>query len=403
MPFAAKGDAYMDLDVKLFEQTINEILPNTGVHVRDVNLPKELAEKYVPYTIIKEIGFTDASKRVMGMKTSHRFAIISNHMGDLSAFEPDTNCGLMVARRNSHFIVLDNYEYHGKTLITLLHLPNDKRWKLFQNVRLDIYDDIIKETRERFENKCEQAVIPELATEEWLKRWSRPLGMDMQGNMFDLEVDLSTLCSNIRGESFRKFYHKIVFIKASPILRISLRERMDCCEYDNGCLAYGYINEREGLSFRILCSADVRFNKLTRRSFDPMRTLTLRRKAADDYRFLGLDYCDVDTSDFADYIAAMDERYKCAHEQTEKMREFKFLDSVRHPEYPDIVLVMLFKEGMQAEKVWVHCMAFSENELFGKLLTEPKQNFGIHPGNIIGFTPVPQKDGIMCISVGRAV
>ncbi len=332
----------------------------------------------------------------MGMKTSHRFAILSNHMEELSN-------GIMVAQSNSHFVVLDNYEYHGKTLITLLHLPNDKRWKLFQNVRLDIYDDIIKETRERFENKCEQAVIPELATEEWLKRCSHPLGMDMQGNMFDLEVDLSTLCSNIRGESFRKFYHKIVFIKASPILRISLRERMDCCEYDNGCLAYGYINEREGLSFRILCSADVRFNKLTRRSFDPMRTLTLRRKAADDYRFLGLDYCDVDTSDFADYIAAMDERYKCAHEQTEKMREFKFLDSVRHPEYPDIVLVMLFKEGMQAEKVWVHCMAFSENELFGKLLTEPKQNFGIHPGNIIGFTPVPQKDGIVCISVGRAV
>lgn len=48
-------------------------------------------------------------------------------------------------------------------------------------------------------------------------------------------------------------------------------------------------------------------------------------------------------------------------------------------------------------------MAFSKNELFGKLLTEPKQNFGIHPGNIIGFTPVPQKDGIVCISVGRAV
>ena len=396
MPFAAKGDAYMDLDVKLFEQTINEILPNTGVHVRDVNLPKELAEKYIPYTIIKEIGFTDASKRVMGMKTSHRFVILSNHMEELSN-------GIMVAQSNSHFVVLDNYEYHGKTLITLLHLPNDKRWKLFQNVRLDIYDDIIKETRERFENKCEQAVIPELATEEWLNHWARPLGMDMKGNMSDLEVELSTMCSNIRGESFREFYHKIVFIKASPILRISLRERMDCCEYDNGCLAYGYINEREGLSFRILCSADVRFNKLTRRSFDPMRTLTLRRKAADDYRFLGLDYCDVDTSDFADYIAAMDERYKCAHEQTEKMREFKFLDSVRHPEYPDIVSVMLFKEGMQAEKVWVHCRAFSENELFGKLLTEPQQNFGIHPGNIIGFTPVPQKDGIMCISVGHAV
>ena len=87
----------MDLDVKLFEQTINEILPNTGVHVRDVNLPKELAEKYVPYTIIKEIGFTDASKRVMGMKTSHRFAILSNHMEELSN-------GIMVAQSMKRFV-----------------------------------------------------------------------------------------------------------------------------------------------------------------------------------------------------------------------------------------------------------------------------------------------------------
>ena len=54
---------------------------------------------------------------------------------------------LKIMHSNSHFVVLDNYEYHGETLITLLHLPNDKRWKLFQNVRLDIYDDIIKETR----------------------------------------------------------------------------------------------------------------------------------------------------------------------------------------------------------------------------------------------------------------
>ena len=49
------------------------------------------------------------------------------------------------------------------------------------------------------------------------------------------------------------------------------------------------------------------------------------------------------------------------------------------------------------------CHNMQPDELFGKLLTEPKQNFGIHPGNIIGFTPVPQKDGIVCISVGRAV
>lgn len=393
----------MDLDVKLLEQTINEIFSQIAIYVRDVNLPKELAVKYVPYTIIKERGFTDASKRVMGMITTHRFAILSNHMEDLSAFENGANWGIMVAQDDSHFLVLDNYEYHGKTLITLLHLPNDKRWRLFQDVKLNLYDNIIKETRERFENKCEQAVIPELATEEWLKRCSAPLGMDRNGNLFDLEVNLAMRCDNIRSASFRKFYRKIVFIKASPILRINLREHLDCNEYDNGCLAYGYINEKEGLSLRILCSADVRMNKLTRGSFDPKKTLTMRKRIADDYRFLDLDYCDVDTTDFAGYIAAMDEHYKCTHEQTEKMREFEFLDGVRHPAHPDLVEVILFREGMQAEKVWVSCRAFTENELFGKLYTEPQQNFGIHPGNIIGFTPVPQKDGIVCLYTGNVV
>ena len=48
----------MDFDVQLYQQTINEILPGLTMYVRDVNLPKKLAEKYIPDTIILERGYT---------------------------------------------------------------------------------------------------------------------------------------------------------------------------------------------------------------------------------------------------------------------------------------------------------------------------------------------------------
>lgn len=74
--------------------------------------------------------FVDASHRVMGMITTHRYSILSNHMRDLRPFEHGTNWGLSVAPRDAHFKVLDVYTYGNKTQILLLHLPEDENWKL---------------------------------------------------------------------------------------------------------------------------------------------------------------------------------------------------------------------------------------------------------------------------------
>ena len=129
-----------ELDTKLFEEVINEIFPGLTMYVRDVNLSPDIAGKYAPDMIIMEPGFTDASSRVMGMVTTHRFAILSNHIADFGPYEHDTNWGLYVARRNAHFKILDIYEYQGRTQILLLHLPDDNRWKLFENVKINLED-----------------------------------------------------------------------------------------------------------------------------------------------------------------------------------------------------------------------------------------------------------------------
>ena len=173
--------------IKKMEAVINKTMPGLTMFVRDVNLPDNIAKKYVTDMIIREKGFGDASHRVMGMITTHRFGILSNHMATFENFEHGTNWGLCVAKRDSHFKVLTIHEYCGKTLILLLHLPDDEDWKMFQNVKINIEDDMNTTSIERFENKCNLEAIPELATKDWLERCSFPIGLNDNGEFFELE------------------------------------------------------------------------------------------------------------------------------------------------------------------------------------------------------------------------
>jgi hypothetical protein len=175
-----------DVFIKKMEVAINKTIPGLTMFVRDVNLTDEITKKYVPDTIVREKAFVDASHRVMGMITTHRFGILSNHMANFEQIEKGTNWGLCVANRDSRFKVLAVHEYNGKTLILLLHLPDNDDWKLFQNVKINIEDDMIASSIERFENKCNIEAIPELTTKEWLDRCSFPIGLSDNGDFFEL-------------------------------------------------------------------------------------------------------------------------------------------------------------------------------------------------------------------------
>lgn len=176
----------LGMDMESLQATINEILPGIAMYVRDVDLNKKCAEAYQPGMILMERGFTDASARVMGMNTTHRFTILSNHMADFGDVEHDTNWNLFVANHGAHFKVLDVYEYQGRTQILLLHLPDDDRWKLFKTVTLSLEEKLIDDSRKRFENKCVLEVVPELNTPEWKDRCKDPVGMDEDGTLYDI-------------------------------------------------------------------------------------------------------------------------------------------------------------------------------------------------------------------------
>jgi len=190
------------IDTKQYEDVLNRIFPGLQMFVRDTFLNKDIEAKYEVGRIIREPTFCDVSCRVGGLFTTHRYAILSNRFVDISDFERNTNWGLHVCKRGSHFKVLDVYKINDKTQISLLHL--DENWKLFENIKINIEDDIINMCRERFDNKVNTQPIPELATERWLERLSYPIGVDFENNYFSLTEEVN---KDNNSDAFKAVQH----------------------------------------------------------------------------------------------------------------------------------------------------------------------------------------------------
>ena len=161
---------------------VSSTLTGSSRHVRDVNLSEELAGKYEVGQILTEKAFVDASSRIGGMVTTHRYLILSQYMADFSRFEDETNWGLHVANRGSRFKVLDIFAHEGKTQILLLQLP-DAFEGVFNN-RTDIEGEFVERERKNFIEDLKKDIIEELAADEWLARCEFPIGMSEEGEFY---------------------------------------------------------------------------------------------------------------------------------------------------------------------------------------------------------------------------
>ena len=187
--FATKEEEPIDVDMNNPESVAYMVCKaayeNTGLFVHDINLPDEWAEKYEIGTLIKERGFVDMTNKIGQMTTSHRYAIISNHVANFSQFEDGTNWNLHTAAPNSKFKVLDVFTYNEKTQILLLHLIENLEDFFVDNATID--EDYVLLARKIFVESFEKEKIEEVNTPEWLERCSFPIGMDNDGNLWGLD------------------------------------------------------------------------------------------------------------------------------------------------------------------------------------------------------------------------
>lgn len=374
----------MDEMIKeIYEQLGNDTYPGLAMYARDVNLTEKQFSQYKTGLIIMERGFTDATARFMGMKTTHRITILSNHMTDLSEFEHGTNWGLHIANANAHFKILDIYEYKGKTQILMLHLPDDYRWKLFENMTISIDEDLIKDARKRFENKAFAKVPKEIATNDWLDRCKMPLGMFEDGTLFETEITLESQKMPFKEASFRKFYHQFIYLECRALMEQIMPELINV--NDTGLIMYGYIDEEAGLSFQPIAIASETKYGLNTRRIDNEAMYVIRSDNFEDSQYCQLDYFDLDRSSFSDFAKNIKEIYETKNKEKAKTRQVAFLDSFRNNHYPDDFPVVLIKEGLNPEQVWVRISMFDDGEMTGTILNQPYADFGVSVGDEITF------------------
>lgn len=103
---------------------------------------------------------------------------------------------------------------------------------MFKNIQLNIFNELITASRKNFQEVCESEPIPELSTNEWLKRCSEPLGMDRDGNYFDLNVNLSMHLCKIGKMNFRDLLHKIIYIQLDS--KNKLDSKIEILNEDDG-------------------------------------------------------------------------------------------------------------------------------------------------------------------------
>ena len=386
------------------EQAVNDILPGLTNYVRDVNLPASVARLYEPGAIVREPGFTDATSRVGGMSTTHRFSILSNHMADLGEITGDEQArawGLNVAQAGSRFLVLDVYESGGKTKILMLHLPEDERWRLFERATFNVIEDFIPGCRERFDAKKDLDPIPEL-DDKWLARCQNPVGVDGEGSAFAVESSVRDRLKPLSELGFRAVAGRELFVRG-------VRDTLRLTDTDTGsddypdAICFGYIGHERGLNLHVLAGARLAEDGEveTSRGLD---SLYARIEAGAVMENECADLLDDTLGEYAEVVDHIHDANADADANYAELRGIGFLDRFRSPEWPDDVQALLIGDAdLRPEAVWLRLEEIGEDgRIRAKLLNEPAQDYGIHEGDLLPLAFQETEDDVICLAIAEA-
>jgi len=173
----------MEFDEKFIEEIGTVVFEGASFSYRDINLPETMIAKYSRGNIIMERGFVDSSSSGGGITANLRYLIISSQNKSMPSMFQDF--GLCTISSGSYFKVIDVFNNNGKTQVALLHIPQ-KAVDFFASCLTNHEEFIVEQSRENFLAKMNIEAVPELQNEEWLERVKYPLGMDDDGNFFEL-------------------------------------------------------------------------------------------------------------------------------------------------------------------------------------------------------------------------
>lgn len=183
---------------------------------------------------------------------------------------------------------------------------------------------------------------------------------------------------------FRPLYKNFCIFQLNDSLKEILKDQPGINEAE-GVMVYGYVDHEAGNTVEIVA--------LTKRVDNDK--FSYSNIAADTRFFVRIETLMNEEFDFVDYgNSHFYEKFKDKvdalasydiNENMAKSRALGFLDEFRYEQNFDDVKVILFKDGLKLEGVWVRIEDIGKGVIMGTLLNDPEQDFGVKAGNPIVF------------------
>lgn len=202
--------------------------------------------------------------------------------------------------------------------------------------------------------------------------------------------------NKINQFSFRDLAKKYLYIDFKPQFPLLAQNFADANQA-NGILTFCYINHEQGLQFEVLSNAFFNEGKKSIKFFDVNNeaSISLPYGLVQECNVLVLPDAIIPQEKFA---AKTEKLILPVADGLEKCRSLAAIDSCRKTDKPDEVQVYLAHGDEQIETCSVRLEGINEMQLFGTLLDEPTNDFGIHQGETLYFFMVKNEQGIMCLA-----
>ena len=214
--------------------------------------------------------------------------------------------------------------------------------------------------------------------------------------------------------SFRELYGKYIqildkeeaesLVKPMDVGDGEIIKSIDCDMEVNSIFVYCYIDHHAGMSFEVITVGmyeDGR-NRIHERT-DFKSAIKFRKDIFDNFDVCVLEDDSYFDEKYGEYVRDHNKFY--TNPQLEKIRDLQVIDSIRDDMFPDDILVIFFKEGMQNEGMWVRLEKMDDDLplingeegefplFYGTLLNQPNQDLGVNMGDEVRVALIRYDDG----------
>ena len=169
--------------------------------------------------------------------------------------------------------------------------------------------------------------------------------------------------------------------------RIIADHKEDFWKYDeaDSVLTYGYIDHEKGFIFQVLSLSKNNNGEIGIIENQPEESLLLTAETLSDEEALII-------SDDEKYRRAFHKQLRenaaghAADKKLNETRQMSIIDELRDPFHIDDLEVYIFKNKSEPEICFVRIEGCDDRHLYGRLLSEPDQELGVHLDEKISFT-----------------